>query len=652
MGIRVHELAKELGITSKELVQELLKLKVTVKGHMSSLDNDTAELIRHELKPAAVSAAVASRPEPAPAAAANKMRLKAPITVKELAGKLNLSVLELITLLMKSKVMASINQSLDMQIVQQVGAQLGYEIEPELTAEEKLLSKHGDEHSQNLVHRPPVVTFMGHVDHGKTSLLDVIRKTNVVAKESGGITQHIGAYVVKTPRGQITFFDTPGHEAFTQMRARGVTATDIVILVVAADDGIMPQTIEAIHHAQAGNVPIVVAINKMDVPGANLDRVKRQLSEHNLMCEDWGGKVIAVPVSAKKETGIDQLLEMILLESELLELKADPDMPARGVVIESKLSPGRGPTAAVLIQNGTLRIGDVVVCGLTNGRIRGMQNDLGQRQTEAGPSIPVEISGLDNVPQVGDTFYVVEDERQAREVCAAKSDALRLERLVPAQRMSLEHLFEQAKEGKVKELNIILKADVQGSLEALAGSLQKLATKDIQVKVIHSQVGTINESDVMLATASDAVIIGFHVTIDGAAREAADLRAIDIRLYRIIYEAINDVRMSMEGLLEPRLKETLIGRAKVLQVFKISNFGKIAGCEVVKGKMLRSGVVRLFRNDERLYEGRFESLKRFKDDVKDVSEGMECGIALDKFSEYEPEDIIECYHIEKIARKL
>lgn len=651
MGIRVYELAKELGFTSKELVEKLNEFHVSVKGHMSSLDEDTAELIRHELAEDQVKKT--AEMEKQRRLSLKTIRVKMPLTVKELSVKLQISTTQIIKKLISLKIMATVNQSLDQDVINKIASEYGVIFEKEFSDEEKLLSKHLPDDQDAVQARPPIVTLMGHVDHGKTSLLDVIRKSNIIDKESGGITQHIGAYEVKLEKGKITFLDTPGHEVFTAMRARGANITDIVIVVIAADDGVMPQTIEAINHARAADVPIVVAINKTDLPGADIDKLKRQLSELDLASEDWGGKTITVPVSAKLKTGIDQLLEMILLEAELLELKANPDKLARGVIIESKLSKGSGPTATILVQNGTLHVGEFFVCGLTFGKVRAMINDHGQRIQEAGPSVPVEIFGLSSVPQVGDSFYVVEDERKAKELSQQKNEQSREQKLMPAQRMSLEQLFQKAQQRQIKELKVVLKADVQGSVEALSSSLQELGTKDISVNMLHAQVGAISESDVMLALASNAVIIGFRVSIDAKAKEIAEKKNVDVRSYQIIYEVINDVRLSMEGLLEPTVKEKFLGRAKVLQIFRISNLGKIAGCMVVKGKFIRTAdIVRLFRNDQCLYEGKLESLKRYKEDVKEVSEGLECGISLGKFADIESEDIIECYQIEKVLRKL
>ncbi len=650
MSVRLYKLAKELGFSSKDLVKKLKDLHIDVKGHMSAIDEDTAEIVRHELLDEKKKIKkVAAKKKPA----LKKIQVKMPLTVKELSIRLQIGTTELIKKLMKMNILVNINQNLKEEVLIEIGPKLGVQFERKPTDEEVLLSRHQEPDDAGVEVRGPIVTFMGHVDHGKTSLLDIIRQSNITARESGGITQHIGAYEVTLDKGKITFLDTPGHEAFTAMRARGANITDIVILVIAAEDGVMPQTVEAINHAKAASVPIVVAINKIDLPGANIDNVKRQLSELGLMSEDWGGKTITVSVSAKKKTGIEQLLEMILLEAELLELKCNSKKPARGVIIESKLSKGSGPTATILIQNGSLHAGDVFVCGLTYGKVKAMSNDLGERIQEAGPSVPVEIFGLSHVPQVGDKFYVVEDEKKAKELSLQKNKNLRDQTLIPNQRASLEELFQKIKEGQVKELKIILKADVQGSLEALTDSLEKLSTKDVRVEIMHAQVGSINESDVMLAVASDAVIIGFHVNIDSKAKEIAEKKHIEVRFYRIIYELLNDVRLSMEGLLEPTIKEVFLGRAKVLQVFKIDKVGKIAGCTVVKGKMMRNAeLIRLFRNEQCLYEGKFSSLKRYKDDVKEAGVGLECGIALDKFFDLLPDDLIECYRVEKVARKL
>lgn len=658
MSIRVYELAKELGCSSKEMVQKLNDLHVNVKGHMSAIGEETAEIVRHELlgkkEPEKKKQKSKKKAEEKNEARLKPLNLKVPVRVKDFAQKINKSVPEVIKKLITLKVMAAVNQTIDEETTRLLAQTFGFALEKELTKEETLLIKHKpSSDTKGMLTRSPVVTLMGHVDHGKTSLLDVLRESNITGKEAGGITQHIGAYEVKLPKGNVTFLDTPGHQAFTAMRSRGATITDIVIIVVAADDGLMPQTNEAINHAKAAGVPMIVAINKMDLPGADIDKVKRQLADVGLTSEDWGGSTITVEVSAKKKTGIKKLLEMILLEAEMLELKADPNWLAKGVIIESKLSRGSGPTATMLVQSGTLQLGDIFVCGLTHGKIKSLVNDQGVRLEKAGPSMPVEISGISDVPMAGDEFYVVEDEKKARDLSVGKNESLRQEKLMPAQRFILEDLFDRALEGKPQELKIIIKSDVQGSLEALSTSLEELGTKDISVNVIHSQVGGISESDVMLAIASDAVIIGFHVGIDNKAKEIAKKKGVDIRLYRIIYEVINDVRLSMEGLLEPTIRETFLARAKVLEVFKIGKLGKICGCMIVKGKFVRNAeLVRLYRNDECLYEGKLESLKRYKDDVKEVGEGLECGIGLNKFDSMASDDIIECFKVEKIVRKL
>lgn len=581
-----------------------------------------------------------------------KLSVRLPITVKDLATKLNVKPNDIIMKLMKQKIMATINQALDEETANLIARDFGFQLERPPTPEEEILKSYEVVDKTKLVLRAPVVTLMGHVDHGKTSLLDVIRKSRQTEKEPGGITQHIGAYEVNVGKGHVTFLDTPGHEAFTAMRARGAQATDIVVLVVAADDGVMPQTIEAIDHARAASVPIVVALNKIDKSEADPDKVKKQLMQVGLMSEDWGGKTITVGVSAKTGQGINELLEMILLEAELLELKADPTRPAKGVVIEGKLSKGSGPIATVLVQAGTLKVGDIVIAGLQFGNIRAMINDLGHRVTEALPSKPVEILGLDGVPQAGDVFFVVQDEKLAKDIVARRQREAKAKKLQPIKRITLEDLSQQVKEGKVKELKLIVKADVQGSLEALTQSLNGLETKDIKLDIIHSGVGSVNESDVMLVAASNAIIIGFHVELTPEADEKAKLEKVDVRLYRIIYEAISDIRSAMEGLLEPHVEEVFVGRVEVRQVFKVSKAGTIAGSYVLKGKAIRGANCRLMRDKTKVYEGKMLSLKRFKDDVKEIAEGFECGVGLENFSDINVGDIVEIYEIRKTARKL
>lgn len=581
-----------------------------------------------------------------------KLSVRLPITVKDLATKLNVKPNDIIMKLMKQKIMATINQALDEETANLIARDFGFQLERPPTPEEEILKSYEVVDKAKLVLRAPVVTLMGHVDHGKTSLLDVIRKSRQTEKEPGGITQHIGAYEVNVGKGHVTFLDTPGHEAFTAMRARGAQATDIVVLVVAADDGVMPQTIEAIDHARAASVPIVVALNKIDKSEADPDKVKKQLMQVGLMSEDWGGKTITVSVSAKTGQGINELLEMILLEAELLELKADPTRPAKGVVIEGKLSKGSGPIATVLVQAGTLKVGDIVIAGLQFGNIRAMINDLGHRVTEALPSKPVEILGLDGVPQAGDVFFVVQDEKLAKDIVARRQREAKAKKLQPIKRITLEDLSQQVKEGKVKELKLIVKADVQGSLEALTQSLNGLETKDIKLDIIHSGVGSVNESDVMLVAASNAIIIGFHVELTPEADEKAKLEKVDVRLYRIIYEAISDIKSAMEGLLEPHVEEVFVGRVEVRQVFKVSKAGTIAGSYVLKGKAIRGANCRLMRDKTKVYEGKISSLKRFKDDVKEIAEGFECGVGLENFSDINVGDIVEIYEIRKTARKL
>jgi translation initiation factor IF-2 len=594
--------------------------------------------------------AAAAPPEP------KKLELNLPITLKELASKIGAKPNELILDLMSKNVFATINQSLGEEIVKELLRKRGMELSKPPKLEEQVLKEHIEHEAKqdvrHLAARPPVVTFMGHVDHGKTSLLDFIRKTRVADKEKGGITQHIGAYEVRIKSGSVTFLDTPGHEAFTAMRARGANATDIVVLVVAADDGVMPQTKEALDHARAAGVTIVVAMNKCDLPSANLEKLKGQLSSIGLTPEDWGGKTIATPVSAKTGEGVEHLLEMLLLEAELLELRANPHLRARGVVIEGKLSSGQGPVATVLVKNGTLRLGDMVLIGAHYGRVKAMMDHTGKRVNEAGPSKPVSILGLSGVPMAGDEFFVVKDEKKARTLSTLKADEDRSKRLRLSQRVTLEDFYKQMKEGVAKELAILLKGDVQGSVEALKASLVEMSTKDVKVNIIHADVGNVNESDVMLAVASNAVVIGFGVKIEDGATELASKEGIEIKNYGIIYEAMEDVRAAMEGLLEPVSREVFVGRAAVKQVFRVTKVGTIAGCQVSKGKITRNGVAKLIRDKAVIYTGKIASLKRFKDDVREVAEGIECGIGLAGHDDIKTGDLIELYQIEKVARRL
>ncbi len=579
--------------------------------------------------------------------------MKIPLTVKELAEKLSVSPSELIKHLLGMKVLVTINQLLTEEPVEKLLRLYGYEYQRLPTLEEQIEAVQREREDVSLlVHRAPVVTFMGHVDHGKTSLLDAIRETRVVEGEAGGITQHIGAYRVMLPKGTITFLDTPGHEAFTAMRARGANVTDIVVLVVAADDGVMPQTVEAINHAKAAEATLVVALNKMDKPGVQPDRVKKQLMELGLMSEEWGGKTVMVLVSAKTGQGMDQLLDMILLEAELLELKGNPSKPARGVILEGKLSKGGGPVGHVLVQDGTLRVGDAIVTGTVWGRVRALLDVRSHRLREAGPSAPVEVLGLSGVPQAGDPFMIVPEEKQAREIALGRLEQ-RKEAKQPTRRViTLEEFRSQLEAGQVKSLNLILKADVQGSAEVLRDTLSKISTEKASLRFLHAGVGSISGSDVLLAEASEAVVIGFNVQMSPEAEELAKRERVDVRLYRVIYEAVNDIRAALEGLLEPRRVEQILGRAKVLQVFRVSKVGAVAGCQVVKGKILRNSLGRLYRGQEQIFEGKIISLKRFKDDVREVAEGIQCGLNLAGFSDYQPDDLIESVEIQEVAAKL
>ncbi len=729
MAVRVSKLAKELKLTSSELITKLRALKVEVKGATSSLDDETAILVKEELmskkstkksKPAKTTKAAAKgkkkeakgkkktapvkrvakapvkkkekarkakteKPKEAasvtvaPVKPATMTRAEAvspvvqkaekteeadkdlglkvlkidiPVTVKELSIKLQIKPNELIKRFLSKKILVTINQSLDEENAQSICREYGYRIEKLPTQEEEILADSEKEDPSKLRPRAPIVTFMGHVDHGKTSLLDMIRKTKVVDREAGGITQHIGAYEVSLPKGNVTFLDTPGHAAFTAMRARGANVTDVVVLVVAADDGIMPQTVEAIDHARAANVPIVVAINKIDRQNISLDKVKKQLAQHELAPEDWGGKTITVGVSAKTGQGIDDLLEMLLLEAELLELKANPDRDASGIVVEAELSKGKGPVATVLVSKGTLKIGDTVVVGVNYGKIKAMLDDNGRRVREAGPAKPVEILGLSGVPLAGERFYVVSDEKKARSIVTARRMEEEKKKLeARAGKISLEDLYNKIKEGEIKELKIILKADVRGSLEAVKDSLEKLSTKEVKLSVIHGQVGNINESDIMLSSASNAVVLGFHVSITPEAKALSKREGVDVRIYNIIYEAVGDVQAAMEGMLEPIIEETFLGRAEVKQVFKVSRVGIVAGCFITKGAIPRNAMARLVRNKEEIFKGKITSLKHVKDDIKEAREGFECGISL-SFNDIKKGDIIEAIEVKKVARRL
>ena len=576
------------------------------------------------------------------------------ITVGQLAERMRKPAAELIKKLMLLGVMATVNESLDFDTASLIVEELGCKVEKEIiiTDEDKLLAEaDAPDKPESLKPRSPVVVVMGHVDHGKTSLLDKIRNSNVTDAEFGGITQHIGAYRVRVGDKKITFLDTPGHEAFTAMRARGALVTDIAILVVAADDGIMPQTIEAINHAKAAKVSIIVAINKIDKEGANPERVRQELTEHGIIPEEWGGDTICVEVSAKQGTNLDTLLEMVLLVAEMKELKANPDRKAKGTVIEAKLDKGRGPVASVLVQNGTLHVGDTVVAGTTVGRVRAMTDDKGRSVKKAGPAIPVEILGLSDVPEGGDVFYAVENERMARDVAEARRFKEKHEKqMMASPQVSLDNLFEQIEAGKTKDLNIIVKADVQGSVEAVKQSLERISNEEVKVKVIHGAVGAVTESDVMLASASGAVIVGFNVRPMGNAQAAAEEAEVDIRLYRVIYDAIEDIENAMKGMLEPTFREAVTGHVEIRTTFKVSGVGTIGGGYVTDGTVNRSSLVRVVRDGIVIHEGELGSLKRFKDDVKSVQSGYECGLSIDKFNDIKDGDVIEAYIMEEVER--
>src|SRR5574337_653365 len=565
--------------------------------------------------------------EPSPAPLRPTVKIAETITVKELAERISMSPSEVIKQLIKMGIMTTINQPLDVEVVKRAADRLGFSVEV-LPLEETTAGAEEIEDLSLLLPRSPVVTIMGHVDHGKTSLLDAIRQTNVIASEAGGITQHIGAYQVDLPGGKITFLDTPGHEAFTAMRARGAQATDIVVLVVAADDGVMPQTLEAISHAKDAGVPILVAINKIDKPGADPNRARQQLAEHGLVPEEWGGQTVYVEVSAKKKVGIDHLLEMLLLLAEVQELKANPHRAAKGVIVEAELDRGRGPVATVLIQQGTLKVGDVIVAGLHSGRGRAMNNETGKRVQMAGPATPVEVLGLSGVPMAGDTFVVVSDERKGRQIAISRQQKHREEMIGSKHRVTLEDLHRRIRDGEVKELRMIIKGDVQGSVGPFRESLERISTEAVRLKVIHASVGAITETDVMLASASNAVIVGFNVRPEPKTQKLAELEGVEIRLYTVIYDAINEIRQAMEGLLEPTYIERSIGRVEVRQVFAVPKVGAIAGSFVVEGKIYRDSQIRIIRDGKVVHKGRVGSLRRFKEDVREVQGGFECGVGL------------------------
>ena len=736
--IRVYQLAKELEVSSRRIIDLLENSGYSVKNHMSMVDEEAAQRIRYQLtgkgeapasssqttaqkekdqteqkvqKPAAkarskaqgrsrqgkptaaskqykkeakgVSAAGADKPAGKKKTKQKKQAekkkrmgkkerkarrearlldeqqrqestviLESRITVGELADKLGVSATEIISKLIDLGVMAAINQAIDTDIAQMLAEEYGFKVEIKVDELEAELIEAVEDREEDLQPRPPVVTVLGHVDHGKTSLLDAIRQANVTSSEAGGITQHIGAYQATYQGKKIVFLDTPGHETFTAMRARGAQVTDIAIIVVAADDGVMPQTVEAINHVKAAGVPIIIAINKIDKPTANPSRVRQQLTEYELVAEEWGGDTVMVEVSALKKTGIDNLLEMILLVAEMSELKANPDKPAIGTVVEAKLDKGRGPVATVLVQDGTLNVGDSIICGTIYGKVRAMIDDKGKRVKKAGPSTPVEILGLSDVPEAGDDLQAVSDDKIARQVAEKRAEKRREVELNKTAKISLDDLFNQIQQGEVKELNIIIKADVQGSVEALRESLLKLSSDEVRIQIIHSAVGAVAESDVMLASASNALIIGFNVRPEQNVRKLAEKENVEIRLYRVIYEALEDIENAMKGMLAPQYKEVILGQAEVRHLFKASRLGTIAGSHVIEGKITRNAEIRVIRDGVVVHEGKINSLKRFKDDVREVMAGYDCGILLERFNDIKEGDILEAYIMEATSDNL
>src|SRR5690625_1950112 len=696
--MRIYEYAKQNNVKSKEVIEQLKLMDIEVSNHMSSITRDTMNKLDKVFKQAEeqVNAEVKEQKQekkqprgkqkqkqqtkqkqaqPKQKQRQGKRRGKrglkqvekekqvsqgempthlvyqGTLTVNELAEKLQKDVTEIIKKLMLLGIMATKNQDLDDDAIELICDDYGVTVEKEIVLKDTDFEKYRKEDPPNsLVERPAVVTIMGHVDHGKTTLLDSIRHTKVTAGEAGGITQHIGAYQAESNDQRITFLDTPGHEAFTSMRSRGAQVTDIAILVVAADDGVMPQTVEAINHAKAAEVPIIVAVNKMDKETANPDRVMQELTEYELIAEDWGGDTIFVPISALQGEGIVDLLEMILLVAEMEELKANPNKPAFGTVIDAQLDRGRGAVASLLVQEGTLRVGDPIVVGNTYGRVRAMVNDRGQRIEQAGPSTPVEIIGLSSVPQAGDQFLVFEDEKQARQIGESREQQHIVESRGTQAIISLDDLCEQIKEGEMKDLNVVIKADVQGSAEALASSLQKIEVENVKINIIHSGVGAITESDIILASASNAIVIGFNVRPDLNAQKAADLEQVDVRLHRVIYQAIEEIEAAMKGLLDPEYEEKVIGQAEVRETFKVSRIGTIAGCYVTNGKVMRNSSVRIIRDGVVQFEGEILALKRFKDDVREVEQNYECGITVKDFNDIKVGDIIEAFVMEEIER--
>ena len=654
-GVPVSKLARQYKLTSKELITILRDQGLHVKNERSTLDPDTVALVESELE-------VGLNNESTPADAiedvadissntTDDLQITEGTTVADLAASLGLQPSSLIMRLMKLRVMANINQRLDYNTLVMLGEHLNFGVIKERTLEENLLTDPPDL-PDSLQPRAPVVTIMGHVDHGKTSLLDSIRQSNVSESEAGNITQHIGAYHVTLETGSVVFLDTPGHAAFTAMRARGAQVTDIVVLIVAADDGVMPQTVEAISHAKAAKVPIVVAINKVDVPGARPDYIRQQLAEHDLVPEEWGGQTICVETSATEGTGIDTLLEMLLLEAALLELKANPNKSARGVVIEAQVDKERGAIATVLVQSGTLRVGDSFVSGRYSGKVRAMIDDHGKRMKEVGPSRPVEVLGFTGVPEAGDRFYAVDSDRDARTISESRQDRYRTEKLSANSHVSLENLFRQIQEGEIKELNVVLKGDVQGSVQAVASSLLDLSTEEVKINIIHQAVGGITETDILLASASDAIVVGFNVHPTTEAVQAKEAEGIDVRTYNVIYNLISYIRSAMEGLLDPEVREVVIGRAEVRELFRVPRLGLVAGSYVNWGRISYNQPLRVLRDNRLIHEGKVNSLRRFKDNVNEVQANYECGIGIETFDDLKVGDVLECYVHEQVARSL
>lgn len=675
--VRVYELAKELDISSKELMEKIEELDLKVSSHMSSIEEEEANLIKEllleedksleedyieELKEDATKTMDESKDKISSSNLDNtdskelisenlqSIEIESEIIVKELAEKIGVNPAQIITKLIGLGVMVNQNQSIDSEIATIVADEFGFDVitklEEEEETEEDLLDFEDD--PKDLLARPPVVTVMGHVDHGKTSLLDAIRHTNVTGVEAGGITQHIGAYSVIINNKKIVFLDTPGHEAFTSMRARGAKITDIAILVVAADDGVMPQTIEAISHSKAAGVPIIVAINKIDKPDSNLDRIKQELSDNGLVPEEWGGDTIIAPVSAKNRIGIEELLEMILLVAEMQELKANPNRRAVGTIVEAQLDKGKGPLATVLVQKGTLNVGDMVVSGTANGRIRAMLDEKGKKVKRATPSIPVVILGLSEVPNAGDLIFAVENEKAARHLSSLRKDKMREVQMKQTPKVTLDDLFERIKQGEIKDLNIIVKGDVRGTIEALSQSLNKLDTEEVKVNLIHGGVGGITESDIMLASASNAIVIGFNVRPNLNAIEIARKEEVDVRTYRVIYEAIEDIQAAVKGMHAPKIVEEVLGRAQVRETFRLPTGNSIAGVYVISGKITRNSKMRLLRDDIVIFDGSVSSLKRFKDDAKEVLTGYEAGLGLENFNDIKEGDNLEAYILKEI----